>query len=343
MHSAAKPSPAGDWPAQNLVCVVGAPRCGTTTLARWLRDHPSVQLSSVKEPHYFSQFDLNGLEEDELRETVGHEYLGRYFAEIDPAADMIADGSVSYLYTPERLLPLLSLWPDAKFIIGVRDPIELLPSLHQRLSYQGDETARDLETAWRLIEDRRAGRKIPRSCVESRQLIYDEVASLGKHVGHFFDVVGRERCHVVVFDDLQSDPAKAYEGMLDFLGLPFAPLNRTRAYRARHGYRFGWLQRLLKRPPVARTVLAGEKYRKRVASAPNKEPSFLSRKIMAARKALLKWNRAPAPKVQLRPAFVEEIRERLGDDVAKLGQLIGRDLSHWLGKKDERASLDRAA
>jgi hypothetical protein len=62
MHSAAKSSPAGDWPVQNLVCVVGAPRCGTTTLARWLRDHPSVQLSSVKEPHYFSQFDLNGLE-----------------------------------------------------------------------------------------------------------------------------------------------------------------------------------------------------------------------------------------------------------------------------------------
>ena len=248
MHSAAKSPPAGDWPVQNLVCVVGAPRCGTTTLARWLRDHPSVQLSSVKEPHYFSQFDLNGLEEDELRETVRHEFLGRYFTEIDPNVDMLADGSVSYLYTPERLLPLLRLWPDAKFIIGVRDPIELLPSLHQRLSYQGDETARDLETAWRLIEDRRAGRKIPRSCVESRQLIYDEVASLGKHVGHFFDVVGRDRCHVVVFDDLSSDPAKAYEGMLDFLGLPFAPLNRTRAYRARHGYRFGWLQRLLKRP-----------------------------------------------------------------------------------------------
>lgn len=343
MHSAAKSSAAGDWPAQSLVCVVGAPRCGTTTLARWLRDHPSVQLSSVKEPHYFSQFDLNDLDEDELRKTVRHEFLDRYFTEIDPAAEMLADGSVSYLYTPERLLPLLRLWPDAKFVIGVRDPIELLPSLHQRLSYQGDETARDLETAWRLIEDRRAGRKIPRSCVESRQLIYDEVASLGKHVGHFFDVVGRDRCHVVVFDDLKADPAKAYEGMLDFLGLPHAPLNRTRAYRARHGYRFGWLQRLLKRPPVARTVLAGEKFRKRVASAPHKEPSFLSRKIMATRKALLKWNRAPAPKVHLRPAFVEEIRETLQDDVAKLGRLIGRDLGHWLGRKDAGASMDRAA
>ena len=90
-------------------------------------------------------------------------------------------------------------------------------------------------------------------------------------------------------------------------------------------------------------MLAGEKYRKRVASAPHKEPSFLSQQIMAARKKLLKWNRAPAPTVHLRPAFVEEIRQTLGDDVAKLGRLIGRDLSHWLGKKDARASLDRAA
>lgn len=344
MQSTAQPSEAGDWPAQQFACVVGAPRCGTTTIARMLRDHPAVSFSSVKEPHYFSQFDLNGLDPEELRETVRAEYLDRYFAKVDPASTTMVEGSVSYLYTPERLLPVLRLWPDAKFIIAVRDPLELLPSLHQRLSYQGDETAPDLETAWRLIEDRRAGRRIPRTCVEPRQLIYDEVASLGKHVGRFFDVLGRERCHVVVFDDLKADQEKTYVGLLEFLGLPHAPLLKARKQRARHGYRFGWLQRLLKRPPVARTVLAGEKFRKRVASAPHKEPSKMSRKLMAARKALLEWNRVPAPAVRLRPSFVEEIRQSLRDDVGALGVLLGRDLGHWLGaRNDQGTRLDKAA
>ena len=344
MRSAAKTSVASDWPDQHFVCVVGAPRCGTTTIARMLRDHPAVSFSSVMEPHYFSQFDLNGLDPDELRQTVRAEYLDRYFARIDPASKAMVEGSVSYLYTPERLLPVLRLWPDAKFVIAVRDPLELLPSLHQRLSYQGDETAPDLETAWRLIEDRRAGRKIPRTCVESRQLIYDEVASLGKHVARFFDVLGRERCHVVIFDDLKADQEKTYAGLLEFLGLPDAPLLKARKQRARHGYRFGWLQRLLKRPPVARTVLAGEKFRKRVASAPHKEPSKMSRKLMTARKALLEWNRVPAPPVRLRESFVKEIRGTLRDDVARLGLLLGRDLSHWLGaNKDEGVKLDKAA
>ena len=188
------PSPRqGAWPKQRFACIVGAPRCGTTTLARLLENHPSVAFSNVKEPHFFSRVDLNDLDDDGLREVVSGHYLGRYFPDIDPRAQVMAEASVSYLYAPERLLPLLRLWPDAKFIIAARDPLELIPSLHQRLLYQGDETVADVEEAWRLIPERRQGRKVPRTCLDSRQLLFDEAASLGKHVSRFFEVVGRDR------------------------------------------------------------------------------------------------------------------------------------------------------
>ena len=246
--------PGIEWPTQRFACIVGAPRCGTTTLARLLASHPKVSFSKVKEPHFFALFDLNELDEAELREAVANEYLARYFPEVDPAAEVIAEGSVSYLYAPERLLPVLRLWPDAKFIIAVRDPLELIPSLHQRLLYQGDETVADLDRAWRLIGDRRQGRKVPRSCLDARQLYYDEAARLGKHVSRFFEVVGRERCHVVVFDDLKADRAKVYADLLDFLELPPAPLPARTQHRERHGYKIGWLQRMLKRPNVARAM-----------------------------------------------------------------------------------------
>jgi hypothetical protein len=70
----------------------------------------------------------------------------------------------------------------------------------------------------------------------------------------------------------------------------------------------------------------------------------MSRKLMTARKALLEWNRVPAPPVRLRPSFIKEIRDTLRDDVAKLGLLLGRDLGHWLGAtKDQGVTLDKAA
>ena len=34
-----------------FVFIVGAPRCGTTTMARWLQAHPQVLFPFVKEPH----------------------------------------------------------------------------------------------------------------------------------------------------------------------------------------------------------------------------------------------------------------------------------------------------
>ena len=333
-----------NWPAQSFACIVGAPRCGTTTLARLLESHPDVSFSSVKEPHYFALFDLNDLDDRELKETVAAEYLARYFSGIDPEASVMAEGSVSYLYAPERLLPVLRLWPDARFIIAVRDPLQQLPSYHQRLLHQGDETVEDFEKAWRLNDERRAGRKIPRTCLDARQLQYDEAARFGKHVGHFFDVVGRDRCHVVVFDDLKADPGKAYQGMLDFLGLPSAPMPENWNPRPARGAKIKWLQRLLKRPPIARSVLAGEKFRKRVAARPQRDPSPLLKGVMSVRKSLLEWNRTAPPPIRISPAFAQEIRETLHDDVAKLSGLLNRDLSHWLGGKDQKdASLDRAA
>ena len=319
-------------PSVPFACIVGAPRCGTTTLARLLEAHPDVSFSRVKEPHFFALHDLNGLDDDAVRTVIANQYLARYFPEVPSDAQLIAEGSVSYLYGPERLLPLLRLWPDAKFVISVRDPLELIPSLHQRLLYQGDETETDLERAWALSSERRAGRQIPRSCFDSRELLYDEAAQLGKHVERFFELVGRERCHVVLFDDLKSDPAAVHSQLLKFLGLREVPLPRLKPQRRREGYRIAWLQRLLKRPPLAKTVLAGQHFRTRVHSRPARPPSASARRIMAARKALLRWNSIPAPPSKLSAALEKQIRDTLSGDVDALGRLLGRDLSHWLGR-----------
>ncbi|WP_114228463.1 MULTISPECIES: sulfotransferase family protein [Sphingomonas] len=321
-------SPGERWPP--LAAIVGAPRCGTTSLANYLMTHPAVTFSSPKEPHYFTIFDLDGLDEATLRETVEQGYCERFFGPEWRTAELLMEGSVSYLFGADRLAPLLKLWPEAKFIIAVRDPMKMLPSLHQRYLVTGDETAPSFAAAWRLVPERAAGRRIPSSTLDPRMLRYDLAGKLGDAVEHFFAVVGREHCHVVVHDDLVARPAAVYADMLAFLGLPDDGRREFPAVRAAEGVRWHWLQRLLQRPPLVTSLLAGRRFRARLAKGSGKPPSPAVTAVMRARKRLIQWNEVPAPKVVLDRALRQQIHDAFAADTAKLGRLIGRDLSHWL-------------
>jgi sulfotransferase family protein len=318
---------------ERFAAIVGAPRCGTTSLARYLESHPEVDFSFVKEPHFFSQHDLTGLDDDKLLEAVEQEYLARYFSEANSDERMLMEGSVTYLYTPEQMEPILRLWPEAKFIIAVRDPFDMLPSLHQRLLFIGDETEKDFERAWKLAPQRAQGNHIPRTCIEPKWLLYPEIGKLGTYVDRFFRAVGRERCHVVVFDDFAANPAAVYREVLAFLGLPddrrtdFAPRRGSRAYR------FGWLQRLLKRPPKrVRLALGGQKFRQRFKKIDEIKPDPpLVSAILRWRRQLLRWNKILAPVTKLSPEMQARMHDAFAPDIIHLARLLRRDLSDWLG------------
>src|SRR3954464_5399745 len=93
---------------ERFLFIVGAPRCATTTLSRFLKDHPSVRFPALKEPHFFTQHDLRKLPDRELKRRIGHDYLGRFFG-ADRHPPFGVDVSVSYLYSPEQLEPVLRL------------------------------------------------------------------------------------------------------------------------------------------------------------------------------------------------------------------------------------------
>jgi hypothetical protein len=328
---------------RQIICVVGAPRSGTTSLSAFLMDHPEVAFSAVKEPHFFSRFDLSGLSWPSLRQRIEDEYLARYFPGDADDGRVFAEGSVTYLYAPERMEAILRVWPEAKFVIAVRDPLEMLPSLHLRLLYNGDETERDLEAAWSLAPLRRQGRKVPASCIDARWLQYDEIVQLGKHVDRFVAAVGRERCFVSVFDDLVADAEGVYRRLLDFLDLPYHARRDFAPQRQSLGYRSGCLQRLLKRPPLlARGVLAGEKLRQHVKPVGSSDDPWM-KLVFAARRRLLDWNTTPTAPKAMSAGFRVRLREQLRDDVARLSRVIDRDLDHWLAPEPSVAVRRRPA
>jgi hypothetical protein len=316
----------------NFAFIVGAPRCGTTFIARHLRNHPNVCFSLVKEPHFFSARDLRALPQAELEKVIEREYLDRYFPHRRPDS-LLVEGSVTYLYTPGQLEPVLQMWPDAKFIVAVRDPMHMVPSLHQRLRCIGDETVANFNRAWGLVQDRRQGRDIPRRCADPRWLDYWESGRLGHYVDEFFRTIGRERCFVSVFDDLKSDPADQYRRILEFLSLPDDGQSDFEPARQSSGFKYQWLQHLLKRPPrAAISLLGSEATQIRTSTAPRGRKGALARAILGARSRLLEWNKQPSPPVQLSASVSAHMRSMFEDDVRLLSATISRDLSHWLNR-----------
>lgn len=322
----------------NMVFIVGAPRCGTTTIAHWLKQHPAICYPFVKEPHFFAQYDLTTMSDAEARDLTVREFLDRFYAQCEGQGKASGlDGSVSYLYIPERLVPALAMWPNAKFIICLRDPMTMLPSLHQRLKVTGDEDIESFEDAWDAIPDRAAGKRIPRSALEARWLRYDEAGRFGTYVRQFFDVIGRERCFVSVFDDLAADSPGQYAALMAFLGLDPVDGVELKARRVSMGFRYGWLQRLLKRPPAfARNYLAGKHFAQRNKSVGDKEEDAVANRIFSIRKRLLHWNKVPLQKQPIPLRVQLEIHDRLQGEIADLGTLLDRDLSAWLNVREGR-------
>lgn len=322
---------------EKFVFIVGAPRSGTTTMARMLQAHPQVAFPFVKEPHFFSQHDLRGLEEPELRRRVEQDYLEHFFTALEPGRTVGADGSVSYLYVPEQLEPVLKLWPQSRFIVGVRDPLSLLPSLHKRLLFTGDENLRRFEDAWAAVRDRAAGRRIPWSAIDPRWLRYDEAARYATYVERLFNAVGRERCLVMVFDDLAADPVRQHERLIEFAGLqPVAPPD-IKPEREGKGVRYPWLQQMLRRPPRALLpYFSSARYRGRFKKGLWKEEQGKQRKEqpLSLRKRLLRWNKIADEKRPLPIEVQRAIQAHFQGEIDRLGALIGRDLSHWLKPHD---------
>ena len=299
--------------------IIGAPRCGTTSLSRYLMRHPQVCFSRPKETHYFAQqADLPT--ENDLKRN----YIDRYFGHRTGGEIVAGEGSVSYIHLPEAIEQILHFNPDAKFIAMVRNPRSMLPSYHQKMVFLLQENETDLDKAWALQTPRAQGRKLPRTCLDPRLLNYIGVASLGAQVERLFNTVGRERAHIIVFDDFVNDTLASYRAVLDFLAIDYDGQTEFERRFDSQMYRFRWLQYLF-----FVTATRGGKYvdtlerrRRKYREDGTIRPNLVKR--------ITKLNKGPKKPAPLSPQMVEILREELRDDVRLLGDLLQRDLGYWL-------------
>jgi hypothetical protein len=304
--------------------IVGAPKCGTSALAGYLREHPDCFMCWPKEPLFFCE-DLSGIRQVEDFPAYLH-----LFANAPPGAHAVGEASAMYLYSQVAIPRLLERFASARLIVMLRNPIDLVEAFHAQLRYALAEDQPQLAAAWDLQGERAQGASLPPGCPEPKLLQYRRVALLGDQVRRLLAAAPAEQVHIVVFDDLVRDPRVEYLRLLAFLGLQDDGRVDFPAVNARRAHRLRLVSRLTQRPP--RSVIQASK--------------ALKQRFGLERIGVLDWlrraNRIPARRSGVPGELRRKMADTFAEDVALLSCLLGRDFTPWLGGELVSTPPDRS-
>lgn len=293
--------------------IVGAPKCGTTALSEYLREHPNVFMATPKEPGYFSE-DLPGLQF--IRKREQYEQL---FQAARPDRHLaVGEASPSYLFSKVAIERIRACNPDARLIVMLRNPLDLLPSYHAQLLFSLFEEERDFVRAWGLQQERAQGRMIPDACREPALLQYGAVVRFAEQLQRLFAVFPREQVLVLLFEDFRSHTKETYERVLSFLDLPADGREVFPVINPAKEARWNWINQCLHLPPEylvrKMRLLAGTR---------------LFRWLVQSHGALKNLNLRERPPSRLSAETRGMLLQELRPDMEALEALLQADLSHW--------------
>lgn len=284
--------------------ILGAPKCGTTSMANWLAAHPQIFMSPVKEPHFFN-FDYG---------DRGFRNLNRYeklFEQADTQHSVVGEASTRYLYSRTAVPAILGYAPESRFMVVVRNPVDMAYSLHEQKIFDGDENVQDFESAWRLQNVRAYGDRIPYACTDPQLLLYGRICCLGAQIERLYDLVPRERVLLVNLDHIREDPSREYQRALSFLGVEDDDRNSFLVRNAAKRLRFSVINNPLIR---LNNILRGMR-------GPHIRLGLI--------KLIQAWNTKEAERKNLTDDFKKELRDYFLADIELLESLSGWDLFNW--------------
>jgi hypothetical protein len=293
--------------------VIGAQKAGTTSLYYYLDQHPEVYMSPRKEPHFFqgmrSEFRWPGRRLAPVTDL--QDYLALFEGVTNEKA--IGEASASYLYSPEAPALIKRSIPDAKIIAVLRNPADRAYSNFLHLVQVGREPAASFAEALQAEDGRMRDKWGPDWYYRQKGFYHDQV-------NRYFDTFGRDQVRIWLYEDLRDDPSGMMRDVFAFLDVDhtFVPNMSTEHNPSgvpRSQGLYTWARKLTARNPV-----------------------LVDRFVPARLRGQLKSRILVKP-----PPFPPEVRRQLThsyrEDVLRLQELIGRDLSPWLKDDGENASL----
>ncbi|MEM1370572.1 MAG: sulfotransferase [Cyanobacteria bacterium P01_H01_bin.15] len=294
--------------------IFGVQKSGTTSVYKYLSQHPQVYVSPTKETNFLcTDWERNPLtvvnKNSDRSERKKIRTFEDYTALFDGVTDEIAIGEASpnYLFHYETSVPQIKKYvPDVKLIAILRNPVDRAYSDYLMMVREGRET--------KAISEQLAGETI--SSFTIKKGLYFEALQ------HFYANFDSARIKIFLFDELRQDSTKLMQELYEFLNVDstFVP-DTERVFQKAQVPKNQALNKLLQTPNPLRSSFAGLLQ----GVLPVKTRQNL-------RKSLVNLNMGSKSKPKLSDSDRSQLFEIYRHDILKLQDLIQRDLSVWLNE-----------
>jgi len=283
-------------------------------LRHWLSQHPDVYGAPL-ETSFFST-DVEG-----GQDRIGNMADFLSYFEKGAGKKVVFNQEARYLVSKVAYKKLKKFSPDAKILINLRNPAELMFSWHSTLRRIGFETEPNFYKAIQNEEERK--RKNKGNII--RNYFYREMVDFYPQVKRYIDTFGKKNVKVILLDEIRDNPKETCYDLLKFLELkkitPDFSVQNEGVTEPKNQL-FVWFNNFLLRLPKNLRIFL---------------KTLMSPKIVARIKSVtLKKSDV---KVKIDPRVREKINKSFEGNLVKLEKLIDKDLSMWYNPRDKDTKI----
>ena len=282
---------------------VGHTRSGTTSLKEELNQHPEIffyYAKSWQKPNGPFGFESSFKNDEEFLE----EFRG-------VKEKRVGQKCGDYLSCPWAAERIKKFSPNAKIIMILRNPIDVMYSLHATMLYRETvEDIEDFEEALKMekIRKKKNGHKVIPMKYHPHML-YRETVRYPQQVKRYFEHFGEKNVKVIIFDEYIKNKSAILRDILNFLDV-------NEDFEIKHI-----------------NANAGRKYRNRTIHSAVMTNKFgvrgVLRNIPGSAKIYRKINNNEFKRKTLEPSLRKSLQYDLKKEIDELSLMLKKDLSYW--------------
>jgi hypothetical protein len=295
--------------------IVGAPKCGTTTLHYVLDQHPEIYMSKIKEPGFFWAYN----DDNELQGPSAILLRHRIIKDLETYEDLfkdvtnekiIGESSASYMFHPRSPKLIYQFLPTAKLLFILRQPADRAFSSFTQYERDGVEPCSNFSDA--VIQERNGLRNHWTFGLHLKYGFYFQA------IQRYLEFFPREQIFISLYDDLKSDPSTMFQEIYQFLGV-----NST--YKPDFSQRHN-VSGIIQNPLLRFFWTNTNKLRAFIRPITNQE----------MRHKFSEWVFRTTKKPEFSSDLRSELTQYYLEDILLLQDFLQRDLSNWLATLNKK-------
>lgn len=209
------------------VLLIGASKCGTSSMAAHLSAHPDCMPPFYKEVRYFDSSRIPAADYDGFRAHFPTVVRRGAKQLVSGRRAWTADFSPTYFdhpHAPRRVFEVLG--SEVRLVLMLRNPVDRAYSQYRFQRGIGNEREEDFAKALDLEASRVAGeaeRRRADEAYDGERLVKFGYVTRGlyrQHLESWHRYFDPSQLWIVRFEDFASDPQQVFDGVCDFLEVP---------------------------------------------------------------------------------------------------------------------------